>query len=66
MIPKLSRVCYAIRSVSHISSTNTLKSFYFIYFHSIMKYEIIFGGKSPKLLELLLVSNLEIHEEIYS
>jgi hypothetical protein len=25
MIPKLSRASYAIRSVSHISSTNTLK-----------------------------------------
>jgi hypothetical protein len=42
MIPKLSRACYAIRSVSHISST--LKSIYFAYFNSIMKYGIIFWG----------------------
>jgi hypothetical protein len=43
MIPKLSRACYAVRSMSHISSSNTLKSIYFAYFHSIMKYGIILG-----------------------
>jgi hypothetical protein len=47
IIPKLSRAYYAIRSVSHISSTDTLKSIYFAYFHSIMKYRIILGGNSP-------------------
>jgi hypothetical protein len=47
MIPELSRICYAIRSMSHISSTNTLKSIYFAYFHSIMKCGIIFWGNSP-------------------
>jgi hypothetical protein len=46
MIPKWSRACYPIRSMSHISSTNTLKSIYFACFHSIMKYGIIFGGNS--------------------
>jgi hypothetical protein len=47
MIPKLSTACYAIRSMSHISSTDTLKSIYFAYYHSIMKYGIIFWGNSP-------------------
>jgi hypothetical protein len=47
MIPKLSRACYAIRSMSHISSTDTLESIYFAYFHSIMKYGIIFRSNSP-------------------
>jgi hypothetical protein len=46
MIPKLSRACYAIRLMSHINSTDTLKSIYFAYFHSIMKYGIIFWGNS--------------------
>jgi len=46
MIPKLSRACYALRSVSHVSSTDTLKSIYFAYFHSIMKYGIVFWGNS--------------------
>jgi hypothetical protein len=47
MIPKLSRACSAIKSMSHISSTDTLKLIYFAYFHSIMKYGIIFWGNSP-------------------
>jgi hypothetical protein len=47
MFPKLSRACYAIRLMPHISNTDTLKSIYFAYFHSIMKYGIIFGGNSP-------------------
>jgi hypothetical protein len=31
-------------SVLHISNTDTLKSIYFAYFHSLIKYEIIWGG----------------------
>jgi hypothetical protein len=45
-VPKLSGACYAIRSMSHVSNTVTLKVIYFAYFHSIMKYGIIFGGNS--------------------
>ena len=45
MIPKLNRACYAVRSMVHINNINTLKSIYYAYFHSITKYEIIFGGK---------------------
>jgi predicted metallopeptidase len=47
MIPKLSRAYYAIRSTSHMSSTDTLKSIYFAYFHSIMKFGIFFGVIPP-------------------
>jgi hypothetical protein len=47
MIPKVSKACYAIRSMAHISSTHSLKSIYFAYFYSIMKYGIILGGNSP-------------------
>jgi hypothetical protein len=46
LIPMLSGACYAVRSMLHVSNTNTLKSVYFAYFHSVMKYEIIFGGNS--------------------
>jgi hypothetical protein len=46
MIPKLSAVCYAVRSMFHISDINTLKSIYFAYFHSITQYRIIFWGNS--------------------
>jgi hypothetical protein len=33
--------------MSHISSTDTLRSVYFAYCHSILKYGIIFGHNSP-------------------
>jgi hypothetical protein len=37
MIPILSRACYAVSLMFHISSTDNLKSIYFAYFHSVMK-----------------------------
>jgi IS1 family transposase len=46
MVPKLSGACYAVRSMYHISNINTLKSIYFAYFHSIIKYGRIFWGNS--------------------
>jgi hypothetical protein len=46
LIPKLSGACYAVRSLLHVSTTDTLKSIYFAYFHSLMKYGIIFWGNS--------------------
>jgi hypothetical protein len=55
MIPKLSRACYPVSSVSHISSTATLKSIYFAYFHSIMKYGIIFWGNFPNSKMILIL-----------
>jgi hypothetical protein len=33
--------------MSHISNTDTLEAIYFAYFHSIIKYGIIFVGNSP-------------------
>jgi hypothetical protein len=44
MIPKLCGACYAVRFMLHISSTDTLKTLYFAYFHPTMKYGIILGG----------------------
>jgi hypothetical protein len=63
MTPKLSRACYAIRAVSHISSTDTLKSIHFAYFHSIMKYGIIFWGNYPnsKMIFTLQKRNVRIN-----
>jgi hypothetical protein len=46
MIPKLSAAHYAVRLMFHISNINTLKSTYFTYFHSIIKYGIIFWRNS--------------------
>jgi hypothetical protein len=46
LIPKLSGVCYVVRSLLHISNTDMHKSIYFAHFHSLMKNEIIFWGNS--------------------
>jgi hypothetical protein len=75
MIPKLNRACYALQLMFHISNANALKSIYFVYFHCIIKYRIIFGVILPtagryllykrKSSELWLVYILELHVEVY-
>ena len=45
-IYKLNGVCYAVTSMVHISNIYTLKLIYYTYFHSIMKYGIIFWSTS--------------------
>ena len=46
IIPKISGACCAIRLMVHICNINILKSIYYAYFHSIIKYGIFFGGNS--------------------
>jgi hypothetical protein len=46
-IPKLIKAWYAVRSMSHNSSTDTLKLIHFAYLHSIMIYGTIFGVIPP-------------------
>jgi hypothetical protein len=46
LVPKLSGGCYEVRSMFYISNTDTLKSIYFTYFHSLMNYGIIFWAHS--------------------
>jgi hypothetical protein len=75
MVPKLNAACYAITSTFHVSNTDTLKSVYFAYFHSIMKYGIIFGGNSSsskkiftlqkKVVRIMASVNLEFHVQLY-
>jgi len=75
MIPKLRGTCYAVRSMVFISNINILKSIYYAYFHSFIKYGIILGGNfsssgkfslyKRKQSELWLVHNPEPHVEVY-
>jgi hypothetical protein len=60
--PKLSSACFALRVVKPLLSWDLLKMVYFLYFHSIMTYGIIFWGPpvvvsssdfKKELLELL-------------
>jgi len=55
MICMLHAAYYAIRSVVHISNITTLKSIYYAYFHSVIKYRIIFGGNSPDSVKIFIL-----------
>jgi hypothetical protein len=44
ILPKLSSAIFVIRSLSYFMSSETLRMVYFSYFHSIIKYGIIFWG----------------------
>ena len=46
ILPKLSSAIFVIRSLSYFMSKKILRMVYFSYFHSIIKYGIIFGGNS--------------------
>jgi hypothetical protein len=45
-VSKLSRACYAVRSLLNVSNIDILKLTYFAYFYSLIKYGIIFWGDS--------------------
>ena len=54
ILPNLNRACYAVRAMYLISCMSTLKMIYFAYFHSIINYGIIFGGKSTECKKVFL------------
>jgi hypothetical protein len=74
LIPKLHGARHAVRSMCHISNTDTLKSIYFDYFRLIMKYRIILAVShltaqrqslyKRKLLDSQLVLILEFHVKV--
>jgi hypothetical protein len=43
---KLSAACFAVRKLFHILNIDALWMVCFAYFHSVIKYGIIFGGNS--------------------
>jgi hypothetical protein len=44
VVPKLSSVCFAIRTIKPVLSQESLKMIYYSYFHSVMTYGLIFWG----------------------
>jgi hypothetical protein len=44
---KLCTIHYAVKSMLHSSKTDTLKTIYFNYFHSIIEYGTILAGNVP-------------------
>ena len=59
-IPKVSKACYASMAIVHISNINILKSIYYAYFHSIIKYGIIFYGISSNSGKIFTLQNKTI------
>jgi hypothetical protein len=49
ILPELSSAIFVIRSLPYFMSSETLKIVYFSYFHSIIKYGIIFWGNSTNI-----------------
>lgn len=43
---KLTKACYAIRTIKPFVAPNTLRTVYYSYFHSVMSYGVIFWGNS--------------------
>jgi len=54
MICTLRAAYYAIRSVVHISNITTLKSFYYAYFHSVIRYGKFYGVTLPSVARISL------------
>ena len=46
ILPKLSAACFSIRNLIHTLNPDTLRMVYFVYFHSVLQYGIIFWGNS--------------------
>jgi hypothetical protein len=53
---KLSKVSYAERLTFHISSADTLKSVYFVYFHTVKKYEKIWNNLQKKIVRIMPIT----------
>jgi hypothetical protein len=57
IIHKLSAACYVVTQMYHFVNQNTLKSIYFAYFHSIVKYGILFWSNSSNNRRIFTLLN---------
>jgi hypothetical protein len=55
LIPSLCGACNVVRSMCYISKVDTIKSVYFAYFHSIMKYGIILRGTTHLIAKTFIL-----------
>jgi hypothetical protein len=53
LVPEQKGARYAAGIILHVSNTDSIRSVYFAYFHSLMKYGIIFWGNSSDRREVL-------------
>jgi hypothetical protein len=52
MLHKLGNACFVVRNKKYCSNIETLEITHHTYFHSVMKYGIIFWGYSPDAQEV--------------
>ena len=52
---KLCSACYALRNLKHIVPQPKLRKIYYAYIHSILRYGIIFWGKSSNVNKLFIL-----------
>jgi len=52
---KLCSACYALRNLKHILPQSTLRTIYYANIHSILRYGIIFGGRSSNVKKLFIL-----------
>ena len=55
ILPRLNSACFAIRSVKHYVSQQSLKTIYYAYFHTIMSYGVIYWGQLPSSSKVFLL-----------
>jgi hypothetical protein len=48
LLPRLGKACFAIRNMKLCSNIATLRMIYYAYFHSLMRYGILFWGNSSE------------------
>jgi hypothetical protein len=60
MLHKLGNACFAIRDVKYCNDIETLRMMYHAYFHSIMKYWIVFWGNLPGAKNVILLQKTTI------
>ena len=58
ILPKLSRVCYAVRAMYSFRRLNMLKMIYFAYFHLVINYGIIIWGNSSQSNNIFLAQKI--------
>ncbi|PNF22769.1 hypothetical protein B7P43_G06670 [Cryptotermes secundus] len=60
MLSRLGKACFAIRNMKLYSNIETLKMIYHAYFHSIMRYGIVFWGNSWEAKKIFLLQKRAI------
>jgi hypothetical protein len=55
LLHKLSMVGFQMRKLSYVLSINNLKSVYYAYYHSLIKYGLIYSGNTPDCHKVFLM-----------